>query len=200
MNGINKIIDRISAETQAEIDQLMAETAEECKSIRDSFDKQAQEEYWQLIREGKEESSLQMQRYAGAAAMEARKNILSMKQEAVAKVLDRAVEDICALPEHDYVSFLARLAGNAAFTGTEELVFNRRDRAAVGRQVSREANELLKKRGLQPGLTVSSNELDCKGGMMVKQGDIEVNCCVEKLVELCREKLSTQIAEILFAE
>ena len=200
MNGINKITDRIAAEAQAEIDQMLADTAEKCQTIKDSYDKLAQEEYWRIIREGKAESQLQMQRFAGAASMEAKKNILSMKQDAVAKVLNVAVDRICSLPEREYVSFLARLAGEAAFTGTEELIFNQNDKSAVGRAVTREANDILRKRGLSQGLTVSSQTGSFKGGLMVKQGDIEVNCCVEKLVELCKDKLASQIAEILFAE
>ena len=47
-------------------------------------------------------------------------------------------------------------------------------------------------------LTVSELTGDFMGGVMVKQGDIEVNCSVEKLVELSKEELAAQIAEVLF--
>ncbi len=200
MNGINKITDRIIAEAQAEISAMQEDTAARCRDIKEACSKQAQDEYWRIMREGTKDSELQAQRLAGAAALEAKKSILAMKQDAVSGVLDESIDRICGLPEAEYVDFLAKLAGNAAFTGEEEIIFNARDKASCSKAVVKAANEILKKRKLPQGLSVSSKTGDFKGGLMVKQGDIEVNCTVETLVEMSRDRLSTQIAEILFAE
>lgn len=200
MNGINKITDRIAAEAQEEIAAIQTEAREKCREIKESYDKQAQDEYWRLLKEGAKDGELQAKRLSGAAVLEAKKSILSMKQEAVTKILEEAADRICSLPDAEYIAFLSRLAGEAAFTGTEEIIFNARDKAAFSKQVVKGANEILKKRGLMPKLTVSQETGDFKGGLMVKQGDIEVNCCVETLIEMNRDKLASQIAEILFAE
>ena len=200
MNGINKITDRIAAEAREEIAALQAETQEKCREIKASYDQQAQDKYWRILREGSKDGELQAKRLSGAAALEAKKSILAMKQEAVTKVLEEAVERICNLPEAEYTAFLSKLAGEAAFTGMEEVIFNARDKAGCSKAVVKGANEILKKRGLAAKLTVSDTVGDFRGGLMVKQGDIEVNCCVETLVELSREKLASQIAEILFAD
>lgn len=200
MNGINKITDRIMAEAQEEIAALRTETQGKCREIREDFDKQAQDEYWRILKDGAKDGELQAKRLSGAAVLESKKAILSMKQEAVTKVLDEAVVRICNLPEAEYTAFLAKLAGEAAFTGTEEVIFNARDKAGCAKAVIKGANEILKKRGLTAKLTVSDITGDFKGGLMVKQGDIEVNCCVETLVEMNRDKLASQIAEILFAD
>lgn len=200
MNGIDKITVRIAAEAQADIEAAHGEALEKCRELAAQYDKQAQDRYWKLVSEGAADAELQGQRLSGAAALEAKKNVLTMKQEAVSKVLDEAIDRICGLPVEEYTDFLAKLAGSAAFTGTEEVIFNSRDKASVGKAAVKGANEILKKRGLQPKLTVSDKTGDFKGGLMVKQGDIEVNCCVETLVELSRERLASQIAEILFAD
>jgi V/A-type H+-transporting ATPase subunit E len=201
MNGINKITDRIAAETQGEINAVRAEAEAKCREIIASYEKQAQDEYERLIREGTEDGALQTERLKKAAVMEAKKSVLTMKQEAVDKVLEASVKRICDMPEERYITFLAKLASEAAFTGTEEVIFNRRDcKSGTARAVVAKANELLKKRGILPKLTVSSENGSFSGGIIVKQGDIEVNCCVETLVEMSRDRLAAEIAGALFDE
>jgi V/A-type H+-transporting ATPase subunit E len=168
--------------------------------IESFYEAQAQREYDDLMREGKQDGELQLKRLTGAAAMEAKKTILSMKQRAVDAVLKASIERICDLSDEQYR--LSRKACRAAaFTGTEEVIFNRRDcKSGVARNVVAKANDLLKKRKLLPKLTVSSENGSFAGGIIVKQGDIEVNCTVEKLVETNRDRLASDIAAVLFAE
>jgi len=56
----------------------------------------------------------------------------------------------------------------------------------------------LEKRGLYGKLTVSEETRDIQGGVIVKQGDIEANCSVETLTELCRSELASQVADLMF--
>ena len=200
MNGINKITDRIAAEASAEIEAMHAEALQKCKEIGEACDKQAQEKYRKLMDEGRKDAELQGQRLAGAAVLESKKNVLAMKQGAVSKILDMAADRICNLPEDEYIAFLTKLASEAAVTGEEEIILNERDRAAVGKAVVKSANESLKKRGIQPKLSLSDTVGDFKGGLVVKQGDVVVNCCVETMIEMSRDKLASQVAEILFSE
>ena len=200
MDGINKIIERIAFETREDISALQAETAEKCRSIKEAYEKAAQEEYWKAVRSGVRECELGVQRLNSTAVLEVKKSVLSMKQANVARVFEETEKRICDLPEEEYVDFLARQAGKAASTGLEEIVFNARDRAGCAKAVVKAANEILKKRGLMPKLTVSGQTGDFKGGLIVKRGDIEVNCTVEKLIELSKEDLASQIAGVLFTD
>lgn len=201
MNGINKITDRIAAESRGEIDAIRAEAEQKCRTIANAYEKRAREEHDKLMLEGASDRELQEKRLAGAAVMEAKKTILAMKQSAVDKVLDASIESICDLPFDQYTAFLAKLTAEAAFTGTEEVIFNRRDiKSGAAKAVVAGANDMLKKRKMQPKLTVSSAAGDFRGGVIVKQGDIEVNCCIEKIVETNRENLASDVASVLFPE
>jgi len=200
MDGINKIIERIAAETREDITALQAETAEKCRSIKDAYEKTAQEEYWKAVRFGVQECELGVQRLNSTATMEAKKSILAMKQATVNRVFEEATRRICDLPEDQYVDFLARLAGNAASTGLEEIIFNARDKSVHAKAVIKAANEILKKRGISPKLTISGETGSFKGGLVVIRGDIELNCTVEKLLELSKEDIAPQIAGVLFTD
>jgi len=199
MNGIEKITAKLEAEARAEIDSVNAETAAKCEEIKKEYEKKAQDEYWKRVKAGTKSCENRVERMASAADMEARKSILAFKQEMVSKAFARAVENITGMPREEYIEFLAGQTAKAASTGTEELIFNERDRKELGADAAKAANALLKKKGIAGGLTVSAETRDIPGGLIVKQGDIEVNCSVDILVQLYRNELASQVAEILFA-
>jgi len=63
----------------------------------------------------------------------------------------------------------------------------------------RSAGAMVRERGLHGGLTLSEETADIRGGLLLRQGNIEVNCAVETLMGLYRSSLATQVANILFA-
>lgn len=198
MNGIEKITERIENEALAEAAVILAQGDEECKVLKAEYDKLAQDEYWKLVRQGVKECEQRVTRLASTAEMEAKKSVLSMKQEMVGLAFDRALEMLTGLPEDKYTEFLAKQAANASATGLEELIFNQKDKALVSKNVCKMANELLSKKGLYGKLTVSEETRNILGGVIVRQGNIEANCSIEILVELCRGELASQAAELMF--
>ena len=198
MNGIDRISRRLVADAEAKIAEQNAETAEKCEAILAEYRQQAQEAYETRLREGTAERETRMQRLGSTAEMEAKKAILSFKQEMIGQTFDKAVNMIVSLPRAEYIRLLALLAAKAASWGTEELIFNARDAAEVGKETVKTANTLLKQKGLPGGLSLSDETRDIPGGVIVRQGNIEVNCAADTLVQMSRTELASQVAEILF--
>ena len=198
MNGINKITDRIAAEAEAEASAVLAQAEEAAAAVRADFAAQAKELGESMLRQGTEEIEQKVQRADRSSRLEAKKDILSLKQELVAQAYRRAMEKILALPEADYIAFLAREAGNAALTGQEEILLNQADHDRVGEKVAAAANALAAKRGLPGELKLSDKTRPINGGVVLRQGDIEVNCTLDSLLELSRGSLDAEVARILF--
>ena len=194
MNGIEKITARINADAQAEADAIKSDAAAKCEEIRGEYDKKAQDEYWRIVRAGVKECEARVQRLGRAAEMEAKKSILSLKQDMVSESFSRASEKVCKMPEDEYVAFLAGLAVKAANTGSEEIILSPRD-VALGDKIAKTANALL---GAKGGLKVSSKTREMMGGLVLSDGDIEINCNIETLVEQYRYELASQVAEVMF--
>ena len=190
MNGIEKITGRIEADAQEQAKAIAAEAEARCAEIRADYDKQAQDQYWARVRDGVKACEDRVQRMGRLAEMEARKSVLALKQEMVDAAFAAALDKICTMPQADYVAYLAKLAAQAATTGTETLVFNAKDQAAC--------NALLAQQGKPGRLTMSQATRDLRAGFVLQQGDIEVNCAVETIAELCRSDLAAQVAEVLF--
>ena len=226
MEGIEKITAKIAQDAQAEIEKLTAETDEKVKSILDSAQAQAREEAGDIVEKGRAAAGERLERLSSAAQMERRKLELAAKQEVLGEAFDLALEKLCTLPEKEYIDLLTKLALEASASGKERLIFSQKDRARVGKQVVMAANDaLIKDRapGLPEevtkskmgslmdklihnttaivtgaGLTLSEQTRDIKGGFIMVDGDVEINCAFETLVRLQREKLEKKVADVLF--
>ncbi|MCI8551437.1 MAG: hypothetical protein HFF56_00335 [Lawsonibacter sp.] len=226
MEGIEKITAKIAQDAQAEIEKLIAEAEEKVQSIQATAQAQAQEEAGDIVEKGRAAASERLERLSSAAQMERRKLELASKQEVLGEAFDLALNKLCTLPEKEYIELLTKLALEASTSGKEQLIFSQKDRARVGKQVVMAANEaLLKERApsLPPevtksrvgtlmdklvhnttaivtgaGLTLSEQTRDIKGGFVMVDGDVEINCAFETLVRLQREQIEKKVADVLF--
>ncbi|HHU22568.1 MAG TPA: hypothetical protein GXZ52_04005 [Clostridiales bacterium] len=198
MTGIDKITARIESDARKEAEAILSEADEKCEKIRAEYEKLAQEEYWKLIRAGVKDCEARVRLLGSTAAMEAKKSILSMKQEMVARAFVRAEELTLSRPEDEYAGFLAHHAAKAAVTGTEEIILNSRDKTGYGRKVVKLANDILNKKGIPGKLTLSEETRPIAGGVILRQGGIETNCSIEALIEMYRNELAAPVAHVLF--
>ena len=137
------------------------------------------------------------------------------------------MKKLLSLPEEEYVDLLARLAVRSASTGREEILLNSRDREAVGAKVVARANQILAQ-GVAPDLpeelkaskagqiiekvvtgasallqgtamlSLARETRPIAGGLVLRDGNVEVNCAFETLLRLLREEMAAQVAGVLF--
>ena len=195
MKGTEKIIAHIQADAKSQADAVLAAAEKQCDAIRADYDKKAAQVYAEKVRTGTKACQDQVDSVQRIARMEAKKTLLSVKQEMVAKSFEKAQELLTSLPEEQYVAFLAKLAARASVTGDEDIVLNAKDRAAVGEAVVKAANARLEGGKLR----LSERTGTFAGGLILSRGNVEANCTVELLVELCRGEMSVEIADMLFA-
>ena len=199
MKGTEKIIAHIRSDAQAQADAIIAQAEQMCASIRDDYETKAKNSYNSRLREGVKACEDRVDSLKRIDDMERRKSMLSLKQSKVAESFALALRKLGAMPESDYVAFLAKLAARASVTGEEELVLNQKDRAAVGEKAVVAANAALRAEGRTAKLTLSADTADIAGGLLLRRGNIEANCSIELLVELCRDEMAAALSDVLFA-
>lgn len=195
MDGIEKIIDRISSDAQREIDDVLAAAQAEAAEITAKYQAQAKAEADDILARGEKAAAERGERLASVAQLECRKEVLRAKQEVVEEAFQLAMKKLTQLPQEKCVALLADLAAQAASKGTEALIFSAADRARLGKAVAVAANQKLGDKGQ---LTLSQETRPMQGGFILSDGVVEVNCTFETLVRLQRNTLSTQVADVLF--
>ena len=194
MNGIEKITQRIASEAQAEIDRILGDARDEADRIAESYRAQADGEAAELNARNEKNAAEREERLVSAAQMEARKVLLAAKQEMVEKAYIQALDKLCAMPEEQYVAVLAGLLVKASSNGKEEAVFSPEDRERVGEAAVAKANELSGKQ-----LRLSEETQPIRGGFILKDKNVEVNCTFETLVRLQKAETAGAVAQKLFA-
>ena len=194
MNGIEKITQRIASEAQAEIDRILGEARDEAARITASYRAQADAEARDLEAKNERAAAEQEERLVNAAQMKARKVQLAAKQEMVEKAYIQALDKLCAMPKEQYVDVLAKLLVEASSNGKEEAVFSKEDRAQVGKAAVEKANQISGKQ-----LRLSEESLPIRGGFILKDKNVEVNCTFETLVRLQKAETAGAVAKTLFA-
>ena len=195
MDGIEKIIDRISGDAQREVDDVLAKARAEAEKITAQYQAQAKAEADDILARGQKAAVERGERLASVAQLECRKDVLRAKQEVIDEAFQLAMDKLTQLPQEAYVSLLADLAVEASSKGNEKLIFSVADRARVGKAVVVAANEKLGDKGQ---LTLAQETRPMQGGFILSDGAVEVNCTFETLVRLQRGTLSTQVADVLF--
>ena len=171
MNGIDKIIARMEADTQAECADIAAQAAAEAEAILARYRAEADK----LLREG-----------------EARCKVLEHEQ---VERLEGGSRLACLLklPRPEYIDLLASLAAENG-QGGEALVFSAADRDTVGQAVVDAAN------GKKPGagFTLAADTRETGGGVVLQRGRMEINCGFAELLRRARQEDSSAVAAVLF--
>ncbi len=199
MNGIEKITARIETDAVADAARIAEETKLQCEALLAEGEAKAQESYWRKVKEGVKAAEDRVQRLEKAADMEARKSILSHKQSILAEAFDKAEQKLLALSGEEYIAFLASMAARAAITGREQIVLAGKDKKPYGSKVTARANDLLSAEGKTAKLTLSEEEGDFAGGLILRDGDISVNCTVAALIAQARQEQAAAAAAELFS-
>ena len=192
MNGLERITSRIEAEAKSEVDGILDAGKAEANRIVDSWRARIEAETRELTQKNEKAAAEREERLKSAAEMDARKTILAAKQEMVEQAYALALDKLCSLSGETKVNLLAELMERASSTGTEEVVFSAADQADGAKAVET-ANASSGKH-----LTLSSDTAPIRGGFILRDKNVEVNCAFETLVRLQKADTAGAVAKILF--
>ncbi len=228
MNGIEKITARIEADCQADVAAILAEGQAKADKVKAEYAEKAAAQAKAAEEAGVQAAQRQLERLESAAQMDAKKQLLAAKQACLDDAFAGAKQKLLAMDDDQYAALLAKLAVNAAKSGREEIVLSQRDRDRVGAMVVSKANAILAEasapgvagtlKGSKAGnllsrvvtganallqgtaqLSLSKDTADIEGGLILRDGNVEVNCAFETLLRMLREDMAAQVAGILFA-
>lgn len=196
MDGIEKIIERINAAAAEECAAIAQKAESDCAAIRGEYEKKLQAAYESAIEKGEKEIGLDAERMLRNARLDARKELLLAKQNVLDTAFQTAKEKLLALPEDQYIAWLASLACKAS-DGSGEIILSARDKE-LGEKILAKANEALIAKGKKGELKLSNETRNIDAGFILLDGRTEVNCSVSSILEDSRQAIAAKVAEKLF--
>ena len=190
-SALERTIDKILGQTESNILSSLDSALSESKQKLDNSVVTLEQEYDQIISNGKKEADKIEKQIIGSSDLEARNKQLTTVEESIDKVFTKAIEEISnADRSGDYSNLIKSLLDESTkILGTTEItVFtNSKDKDVVQSTLSQ-----------YPGAELSSETIDCLGGVKVKSKDgamtfdNTINAKIERLKPLIRKDIATQ--------
>ena len=195
MNGMEKITARMEQDAARALDELNEQTARQRAALRQECAARIEQDRAAAAQRSDQAARERYERLCSAAEMETRKLMLSAQQEVLKEAYERALAQLCEMPEEQYLDLLVHLLKRAVSTGKEEIVLSQKDREKIGQALAERAN-----RELGTNLTLASESADIRAGFLLSSRECDVNCSFETLLALSREKTERRAAQLLFAQ
>lgn len=193
MNGLEKIVARMEADTQAACDALAASAAENAAAILRDCQAQADAVTRDSAQRAEAQAAEHLEHLNGSSQLACRQRVLAAKQQLIDEAFARAAQALAVLPQADYIDLLAALAAENG-SGDEELLLSKTDRDAVGVAVVDAAN------AKRPGAAfrLSDETRDTGGGLVLRRDRVELNCSFTEKLRQLRQEESSAVAQLLF--
>ena len=98
------------------------------------------------------------------------------------------------MPADEYGRFIKGLLRKTVETGDEEVIVGEGERRIDQRLLDDASREA----GRPGGLRLSSERRALSGGFILRQGKTETNCALDTILRDARERLESEVADILF--
>lgn len=197
MNGIERISEKIMAESRQKADAILAQAEAEARDIAAKGAERAERETAAALAASEARVADIGEKARLAADLAHKKALQNERQALINETFDRALEELAALPEERYLALLVSLAVKAADDGAGgELLLNERDRDRFGETVTAEVNKRLK----GTPLTLASDAAPIVGGVVVRRGRIELNCALDVIVRMLSEDSAFYVSNALFGK
>ena len=190
-SALERTIDKILSQTESNIQSNLNSALSESQQKLDNSVKVLEQEYDQIIADGRKEADKIEKQIIGSADLEARNKQLTTVEESIDRVFSTALEQISKADRSgDYSNLIKSLLDESTrILGTTQVTIftNSKDQGIVQSLVSQ-----------YPGAELSSETIDCLGGVKIKSKDGSmtfdntIDAKIKRLKPLIRKDIATQ--------
>ena len=187
--ALEKTVDKILNQCENELLTSLNQSLDESKSILSSSLSSLEQEYDRILAEGKKEADKLQKQIIGSSSLEARNKQLLLVEESVERVFAKAIEKLNLLARNeDYAKLMTQLLDESVKAlGTSDITVecNSKDKSIMQSILSKFS-----------GATLSSNTINCLGGITVKSKDGSmsfdntIDARIERLKPLIRKDIA----------
>ena len=210
--GVEKIISYIEASAEKDISEMLLRAQQEADSISKAAQEKAEAEAQRILSQGQRSANLEGQRIIAETKIDIKRKKMDAQEEAIAASFEQATMALKELAEkgkqdhlvyRDIMFSLVTSACEIIAGKRVELALNQRDATTFTNKVMGELQAFVKgKTGRDISLTVSSETIQCLGGVIVRdlERQVEVDNTLEAKLNRLKEDIRVDIAKLLFGD
>lgn len=221
MTGLSRITDKILDEARAAAAQRLADADAECALILSEYEDKAEKLCANSDADAKAKAAEIVYRAKSSEKALRKSILLGMQSEMTDRAFDLAEKQLNELSHDERLEFLSGLMcaslleeweaektredvyGSDEADGARiyEIILNPRDRQKLGESLVGNLRHRLvgKNTGdLADRVRLADDTADIEGGLIIRVGNVEINCSVAAIIKQLRPRLEGQVAKILF--
>ncbi len=196
--NIDAILQRIQDDAAQFVTQALSAAREKAAQTKTQAETELAREKETVLNQAKAEAGELHDRMMRMAALESRKETLTIKRELIDQAFAQALGTMRAMKPDQARRFHIALLLEAA-RGEEQLIIDEKDATLFDADFLAQANAALAKAGKPGKLTLSSDHRAMQGGFVLWQSGMEINCSYESVLRTRRAGLEAEVAAALFA-
>lgn len=190
LEGLKKeITDAAAAEVNTTIEKAEAAAREHLEAARQQGEKLQRE----ILAAAKETAVEKRRRILSNAALAERKQILAAKQELLDQAFAATQQELGQLPLAEYQQVIRQLLGACATEDCTEVLIAPSEQERITQEL---VDTVVPKSKL---MLVVTDAVEA-GGFVLRGKNLEINCTLSTLVAQARERLTSEVAKVLFKE
>jgi V/A-type H+-transporting ATPase subunit E len=197
MAGAEKLIEKIGADAQRDSEKYWQDVQEKKKLSREKLLKEIDKRKAEIKKMAQIAGIEKKKRMAAVYDLEYRKQLLSAKQEIMAKAKTLAMTKLMEISDADYIALMKKHLIDCAADGTGAIAVapgEKRLNAAFLKEVNAE----LKKKTGKGEVKLADQTCEIAGGFVYISEGLEINVSFESLLKEAWQDVETQVAAVLF--
>lgn len=191
MGGLEKIIETIAKEAEAEAREITDAAQKKAADILEQCEKDKEKTAEEFKRRTQEECMRLSGMIEAAAEADARQAVLAAKRSAIKEIIEYVKSEVKNLPDREYFDLLLKLAQNNRENSDGVMYLSEKDIKRLPADFSEKVNEGLK----EGSIKISEEPCLIDAGFIIKYGKIDINCSIDSIFEDKQNKLADIINE-----
>ncbi len=195
MTGLDRIIEKILAESQKNCDEIIKEASLEVKSIISQARAKAKQESDKIVSDA-QKTALRKQAVSKSTAESITRNrYLEIRNAILNDIISAAYLEIEKFSDEDYFAMLKKLCIKNVQTGECEMRLSGYDIGRLPDDFEMSINSEIYEKG---AVHISTTPADIENGFILSYGDIEINCTLKAVFDENMDNLKDMLSTALF--
>ena len=195
MTGLDKILEKIAEESDAECKKILSDAKAQADKIIADARNGAREKANEITSQAKVQADNKLSVAKSSAESITRNRYLSVKNAVINDIISASYEEIEKMSDEDYFNLLFKICEKNVETGECVMRLNERDIKRLPEDFEDRINSAVFEKA---AVQVSREPYNIENGFVLSYGDFEINCTVRSVFDSQMDKLKDLLSRKLF--
>lgn len=195
MSGIDRIYEKIISEAKEQAESALYEASQKKDFMRGLVDESLNNKRKEQIDLAEKEAENIIKRAVSNRNLEGKKQLLSVKQQVISEIFDRAHKALVDMADAKLIIFYGSLIKKSLVEGDNEIILNKQDKEGFGKDLIASLEKDLEK---NTKVFLAEQTIPDDKGVIVKNGNIYANSTFTSILKYKKQELENDIMNITF--